>query len=49
MAQRGKPLDMATILRLQRLSGVMSQRKTAKEADVSRNTVKKYTQPKSGT
>lgn len=42
MAVRGKPLDAATQRQIVRLSAVLSIRKTAKEADVDRNTARKY-------
>lgn len=42
MADRGKPLDVATIRRIQRLRETMSIRQTAKAAQVDRHTVRKY-------
>ena len=45
MAQRGKPLDVATIRRIQRARAVLSIRATARAAGVSRNTARKYLRP----
>lgn len=42
MAQRGRPLDVATIRRIQRAVGVLSIRQTARETGVSPMTVQKY-------
>lgn len=45
MAVRGKPLDVATIRAILRLTSVRSIRETARELGVDRNTVRKYLRP----
>ena len=47
MATSGKPLDAATIARIQRLTSAagLSIRKTARETDVATRTVQKYKKP----
>ncbi len=42
MAQRGRPLDAATMRQIQRLRPVLSLRQTARETGTSRPTVVKY-------
>lgn len=42
MAEQGRKLDEATQARIRRLAQVQSIRQTAKAADVSRNTARKY-------
>lgn len=51
MAERGKPIDAATVRRLERQRDHRSIREAARVEGISRNTARKYlrnTQPKSG-
>lgn len=41
MAIRGRPIDIGTMKRIQRLLRFLGIRATAREAEVSRNTVRK--------
>lgn len=46
MAIRGTPIPAQTIKQIHRLREVLSQRKTAREAEVCRATVQKYQKKK---
>ena len=48
MAQQGRRLDEATRRQIERLAGVLSIRRTAREVGVDPKTVQKYRPKKSG-
>ena len=45
MAQRGKPLDVATLLAVRRALETMGIRRAARLHQISRNTLRKYLRP----